>query len=963
MATPPGPPAASKSNDEYRLPTDVKPLHYDVTIKTDLEKLEFEGFVNISLDIRRETSSITLNATALELGKASIYSDALKVEQEQSGQTLSNAQRVTYLFPKALPAGSLAQMKIGFSGKLVGSMTGYYKSLYEVDGKKKAYALTQFEPTDARRTFPCWDEPLLKATFAITMISRADTVNLSNMPAISEEVYSPAAAKPNEHPDLAKLYSSLDNTWKITQFQTTPPMSTYIVAFANGHFAHLEKSVTMPLSGKTIPLKIYATADVVHQAQFALDVKASVLPLYEKIFDVEYPLPKLDTLVATDFDAGAMENWGLITGRTNALLLDPQKADLDAKKWVAAVQSHEVAHMWFGNITTMEWWNYLYLNEGFATLMGEVIIAGMDKVFPEWKVDSEFITNHLNRALSLDSKLSSHPIEVDCPDANHINQIFDSLSYSKAASVLRMLSNYVGEELFLKGVSIYLKKKLYANSVTKDLWEGIGAATGKDIINFMDNWITKIGFPVLTVTETPTGIAVRQDRFLETGHAEPKDNETIWNVPLSIVTVDKDGKPVLNKEAVLGAREQTFELDTSKPFKLNAGTVGVYRVLYTPERLSKIAEEASKENGIFSLNDRVGLVHDAMALSKAGLAKLSSALTLIDGLKNEKEYLVWSGISESLSGLVSIWWEHPQIVDQLNALRRALFVPLVEKLGFEYLATDSVDTSLLRTCAISQAAAAKDEGVIKELQSRFAHFMKTGDDSRIPADLQRVIFTVAVRHGGKAEFDVAINIHDNAKTPTERIAAMQALGSAEDPELLKETLKFISTKARDQDVVYFFRGLSGNPKARRLLAQYFKEEYDTLYKRFESTFTLKSLVELSMGTLSTEKDRVDIVEFFQDKDTSKYNQGLAQVLDGIRARIAYIEVSKHSDSERLLTRHSGPRVTLRRGLRLGLSCSCSCLRDIKSLNFELCLIIIAESGGELECLAVVAEIIRVLLAV
>ncbi|KAG5354174.1 hypothetical protein C0989_003687 [Termitomyces sp. Mn162] len=346
MATPPGPPAASKSNDEYRLPTDVKPLHYDVTIKTDLEKLEFEGFVNISLDIRRETSSITLNATALELGKASIYSDALKVEQEQSGQTLSNAQRVTYLFPKALPAGSLAQMKIGFSGKLVGSMTGYYKSLYEVDGKKKAYALTQFEPTDARRTFPCWDEPLLKATFAITMISRADTVNLSNMPAISEEVYSPAAAKPNEHPDLAKLYSSLDNTWKITQFQTTPPMSTYIVAFANGHFAHLEKSVTMPLSGKTIPLKIYATADVVHQAQFALDVKASVLPLYEKIFDVEYPLPKLDTLVATDFDAGAMENWGLITGRTNALLLDPQKADLDAKKWVAAVQSHEVAHMW-----------------------------------------------------------------------------------------------------------------------------------------------------------------------------------------------------------------------------------------------------------------------------------------------------------------------------------------------------------------------------------------------------------------------------------------------------------------------------------------------------------------------------------------------------------------------------------------------------------------------------------------
>ncbi|KAG6813612.1 hypothetical protein H0H92_009229 [Tricholoma furcatifolium] len=922
MATPPGPNTVTKS-DEYRLPLNVKPVHYDVTIKTDLENLEFEGFVDVSLDVKDETSSITLNTASLELGKASLYSDALKTEQEPSGESFNTvSERVTYVFPTAIPAGSKAQLKIGFAGKLTGGMAGYYKSLYEVDGQKKAYALTQFEPTAARRAFPCWDEPLLKATFGITLISRADTVNLSNMPAVSEEVYTPAAAKPNEHPDLAKLFSSLDDSWKITQFQNTPPMSTYIVAFANGHFSYLEKSVKLPLSGKDLPLRIYATADVIHQAQFALDVKASVLPLYEKVFDVAYPLPKLDTLVL-----GAMENWGLITGRTNAFLLDPKKADLAAKKWVAAVQSHEVAHMWFGNITTMEWWNYLYLNEGFATLMGEVIIAviasyhlfdaGTDmpacRVFPEWKVDSEFISDHLNRALSLDSKLSSHPIEVDCPDANHINQIFDSLSYSKAASVLRMLSNYVGEDLFLKGVSLYLKKKLYANSVTNDLWEGIATATahaylkGKDIVNFMDNWISKIGFPVLTVTETPTGIKVRQDRFLETGHAEAKDNETIWNVPLSILTAGKDGKPVLNKEVVLTAREQEFELDTSKPYKLNANTVGVCeafsllqpflsltildRTLYTPERLSKIAQEAAKDDSIFSLNDRIGLVHDAMALSKAGLAKLSSALTLVDGLKNEKEYLVWSGISESLEGLVSIWWEHPHIVDQLNALRRALFVPLVKKLGYEYSATDSADTSLLRTCAISQAAGAKDEGVVKELQSRFAQFMKTGDDSAIPADLQRVTFSVAVRHGGRAEFDTVVATYDNAKTPTARIAAMQAMGATEDAELMKETFQFISTKARDQDVVYFFRGLANNPKSRRQVVKYFQDEYDVLYKRFEANFTLKSIVELSMGRLSTEKDRADVVEFFKDKDTSKYNQALAQVLDGIRARIAYIERS------------------------------------------------------------------------
>jgi len=865
-----------------------------VTIRTDLEKLTFDGFVKISLDVKKETSTIVLNTAELDLGSASVYSDTLNNGQVQSSHSIDTiTERATFHFPSSLPAGSKAQLQIGFRGKLIGSMMGYYKSSWEHEGETKYYALTQFEPTAARRAFPCWDEPLLKATFAVTLVSRANTVNLSNMPAISEEMYVPDAAKETaQSPDLAKLFSSLTtqyDEWKITRFQTTPLMSSYIVAFANGHFEYLEKTVHLPLSGKTLPLRIYATSDIIHQAQFALDVKAQVLPLYEQVFDVAYPLPKLDTLVASDFDAGAMENWGLITGRTSAFLLDPKSADLQAKKNVATTQSHEVAHMWFGNITTMEWWNYLYLNEGFATLMGEVIIA--DKVFPEWKVDSEFITNHLNRALSLDAKLSSHPIEVDCPDANHINQIFDALSYSKAASVLRMLLNHVGEERFLKGVSLYLKKKLYGNSVTNDLWEGIGTATGLDVIQIMDNWISKIGFPVLTVTESAAGIHIRQDRFLEAGHTEPKDNETIWNIPLSLLSVDQSGKITMNKTIMLEEREKTIAIDTSKPFKLNAGTVGVYRVFYTPERLTKIAIEAAKHDSYFSLNDRIGLVHDAMALSKAGLAKLSSALTLVDVLRNEKEYLVWSGISESLFNLVSVWWEHPEIVDKLNAFRQELFVPLVEKLGYEYSNADSADTSLLRTLAISQAALAGNEGVINELNSRFTHFMETGDDTRIPADLQRVIFSVAVEHGGREEYEAVIKIHEKPKTPTSRISAIIGMGATQDPKLAEETLQYILTKSRDQDVRHFFRGLRNNFKTRRLLAKFFKDKYDVLSERFEGNFTLTYLVEISLSSSSTEEDYKGIVEFFKDKDISKYNLSLSQTLESIRANIKYIERS------------------------------------------------------------------------
>ncbi|KAJ7343676.1 leucyl aminopeptidase [Mycena albidolilacea] len=856
--------------DKYRLPVNVEPRHYDVTIWTDLKTFKFGGFVNISLDIHEETSTVELNTNDLDLGTASIYSDVSQSEQLQSGQTIDkDLQRVTFVFPNALPAGSKAQLKVAFNGVLKSSMTGYYMSAWEQDGQTKYYSLTQFEPTDARAAFPCWDEPLLKATFAITMVSHADTINLSNMPAISEEIYEPGSSASNQSSEMSTLLSSLplEQKWKISKFQTTPKMSTYIVAFANGPFVFLEQ-----------------------KAAFALDVAARVIPIYETVFDVEYPLPKLDTLVASDFDAGAMENWGLITGRTTALLLDPARADIHAKKNVAMTQSHEVAHMWFGNITTMRWWDNLYLNEGFATLMGEVII--LNKIFPEWKANSEFISDHLQSALALDAKLSSHPIEVECPDANHINQIFDALSYSKAASVLRMLCDYVGEEKFLKGVSLYLKNNLYGNTVTNDLFEGISSATGFDTVRIMDNWIKQQGFPVVTVTENANGIHVRQDRFLETGQVDPKENETIWNIPLSILTTTPNGQVKTDKSAILEEREKDISLDTKRPFKLNAGTVGVYRVLYTPERLAKIAAEASKENSIFSLDDRMGILYDVNALSKAGLAKLSDTLTVIDLWSNEKEYLVLSTVAETLGSLTATFWESPDTLEGIRALIRSLFVPIVKRLGYEYSADEPLDVTQLRTLAISiSGGAGNDQGVIDELKSRFAHYIATGDDSKIPADLESSIFNAAVKYGGRTEYDAIVKIAEKPKTPTARLAAIRAMGSTRDPALLDETFSYILTKSRDQDITYSFRGLQANTHARRRLAAFFKENYDSLMTRFEGNFTMKHLVSISFGALSTKKDVESIEAFFKDKDTSKYNMALAQMLETIRTRVAYIERS------------------------------------------------------------------------
>ncbi|OAX41307.1 hypothetical protein K503DRAFT_848469 [Rhizopogon vinicolor AM-OR11-026] len=896
---------------DFRLPLDVKPTHYDLTVKTDLENSTFEGVVKIDLDVKKETSTIVFNSADLKLSDASLYSDTLKLKQVDTSRSFDDKmERGILSFSTPLPAGSKATLSIGFSGELTGSMMGYYKSSFEHEGTKKHYALTQFEPTAGRRAFPCWDEPLLKATFAVTMISRNDTVNLSNMPITSEEIYKPKATNV-EDPSLEALFSKLtaedspEARWKISKFETTPPMSTYLVAYANGRFAHLESSYKSPLSGKTRPLRIYSTPDVIHQAQYALDIKAKVLPIYEEIFDIEYPLPKLDTLVAHDFDAGAMENWGLITGRTSAFLLDPERADMAAKKRVTFFQSHEVAHMWFGDITTMEWWDYLYLNEGqstifflmmslkctlgFATLMGEVIIVGI--VYPEWKVDSEFISEHLNDALDLDAKLSSHPIEVQCPDANQINQIFDSLSYAKAGSVLRMLSNYVGQERFLKGVSIYLKKHLYANSVTKDLWQGISESTGVDVPKIMDNWISKIGFPVLTVIEDEKGIRIRQDRFLETGPAEEKDNQTIWTVPLALLTAGSD-KVKVDNTVVLDTREKTLAIDTSKPFKLNAGTYGVYRVLYSDERFAAIAKEAAKGDAVFSLNDRIGLVHDIMALSKAGFCKVSSALTIVDILRDEKEFLVWDSIARNIETLVSTWWEHEAVINDLDAFRRALFVPIVKRLGYEYSPSDSADISQLRTRAIGQAAIAGDPTVVEELKTRFAEYMSTKDDSRIPGDLFRRTIVTAVKYGGRQEYEFAKTLYENPTTPPSKsISAVNAMCASKDEGCIKDTYAYILSKARNQDIIYFINGLKGNKLTKRSCAQFFKDNYAEIAKRYDGNFSFKDIVSSSFGGLTKEEDYQQIVDFFKDKDTSRYNLALSQTLDSLRASRAWIERS------------------------------------------------------------------------
>jgi aminopeptidase 2 len=401
------------------------------------------------------------------LDYANIDSSSPHVSYNEETQTTKVA------FEQVLTKGSKAQLEMKFVGQLNDKMAGFYRSTYKNhDGTEGILATTQMEPTDARRAFPCFDEPALKAEFTITLIADKKLTCLSNMDVASE--------------------TDVEGGKKVVRFSKSPKMSTYLVAFIIGELNYIETDKFR------LPIRVYAppNQDIEH-GRFSLELAARTLAFYEKQFASEFPLPKMDMVAIPDFSAGAMENWGLITYRVVDLIFDEKTSGASTKERVAEVVQHELAHQWFGNLVTMDFWDGLWLNEGFATWMSWY---SCDKFYPEWKVWESFVTDTLQGALSLDSLRSSHPVEVPVKRADEVNQIFDAISYSKGSCVLRMISKYIGEDKFLEGIRKYLKKHAYGNTQTGDLWAALSEASGKDIGKVMDVW-TKQGMKILPVRD------------------------------------------------------------------------------------------------------------------------------------------------------------------------------------------------------------------------------------------------------------------------------------------------------------------------------------------------------------------------------------------------------------------------------------------------------------------------------
>ena len=854
------------ASDAVVLPETARPSKYRIKLQPDLKNFTFDGEQSVDLLILEATSTIVLNSIDLEISNTTLHANGTTLTSK-SVTIDKDAETATLDFGETIQPGD-ARLEMVFTGELNDKLMGFYRSEYtSQDGETRYLATTQFEPTDARRAFPCWDEPAKKATFEVTLVFSDEYQAVSNTPVVEEAVPGPGL--------------------KSVRFAETPIMSTYLLVFIVGNLTSIEERAA---GGTTVG--VWTTPGKEDQASFALDTSVKLLGYFNEYFGIPYPLPKLDHIAIPDFAAGAMENWGAVTYRETALLVDPDNSSAGTRQRVAEVIAHEMAHMWFGDLVTMEWWDDLWLNESFASWMGN---KAVDWLFPEWEMWTQFVNMDTNRALSLDGLKNSHPIEQAVKNPAEVSQLFDAISYSKGASVIRMLENFLGEESFRKGLNRYLSSHMYDNARTEDLWSALEMESGQPVTAIMDSWVKQMGYPVLQVETDRTGgqttLLVTQERFVydrllgDGGPDSDSDDNEVWRVPVSASQGSEE-----SAVTVMDGRQTQIDVPGSGDgwVKLNPLQTGFFRVNYSTEDWQRLVPAI--ESLELHATDRLGVQNDAYALSRAGLLPVTQFLSLAQAYKNEGDASVWSDLASNLRDieqLISDEAIHPAY----QGFAREIFGPAARKIGWEPKSGEGHLDALLRSTVLSQAGSYHDPDVTAQASERFQKYLQ--DRETLAPDLRGVVFALAAQSGGKDVYDQIWGLEGETDLAEEKIRLLMSLTRFQQPELLNSTLAdSLSAKVRSQDSITLVAGVAANPKGRDLAWEFVKDNWAEFDRRYGGGgFGLMRLVSICSHFNSQEKaDEVD--SFFAEHPAPAAERTIRQALERVRLNIKWLEQNR-----------------------------------------------------------------------